>query len=148
MMMTCTNLSDAVELQTEESLLPAIRSALESLPILDRQLIALHFGGGLSPIEIGNALALPHAAIRQLLRTAVASMHASLVDQGIADPISDDTVRRAVTSGLPAPIGLYEKVQQRISNALHTTGTMRHEISLTARFAILLTVYITCTHQH
>lgn len=147
-MMTCTKPIEAAPEQHEDRVLPEVRSALESLPILDRQLLALHFGGGLTPVEIGNALALPHATIQQLLRTAAASMRTCLKYRGIAELVSDDMMRRAVTSGLPAPTGLYEKVQQRLSAALCRNGILRREIGLAGRFAILLAVYIACIQQH
>jgi hypothetical protein len=147
-MMTCTNLREIETLNPEERLVPAVRRALQMLPLFDRQLIALHFGGGLSHVQIANALALPCNFIHQRLRASVTSLRACVSREGVAEPVSDDCVGRAVTSGIPVPGGLYEKVQQRISAALHATGNLRREIDLASRFAILLTVYLGAIRQH
>jgi hypothetical protein len=125
----------------EERLLPAIRRAMHALPLLDRQLIALHFAGGLSAHEIASALALPRTFILQRLRAANCGLRDRLSRDGIPETVSNDCVGRALTSGFSAPSGLYGKIQQRLSAALQVRGSLRREIGLAGRFAILLAVY-------
>lgn len=129
-------MTNRIESLRHGRLLLAIRSALYRLYAFDRQLIALHFGGGLSHVQIAEALELPVATIHSRLSSAVANVNNSLNHDGIHGLVSRENLARAITTGKAAPRKLYGKVQQRILNALLNAGTRQCDpnISDASRF--------------
>lgn len=129
-------MTNRIESLRHGRLLTEIRSALYRLYALDRQLIALHFGGGLSHLQIAEALELPVATIRSRLGSAVANVNSILKHDGVQGLVSRENLTRAVTTGKATPRDLYGKVQQRILDALLNAGAGSREpdISDVSRF--------------
>lgn len=120
--------SNATSPETAEQgeLLSALRSALDRLPLPERQVVALHFGAELSQEEIGAALGATQQAISYRLKRALETLRENLARAGFAAAapwLGAAGLHQALTSGLEAPAGLRERVLEGLAQAAR--GSLR-----------------------
>ena len=65
--------TESVDVESRGELLDALRAAMQELPFADRQLLAMHYGGGLTHNEIGTALSIPRRTVSHRIDEAVPS---------------------------------------------------------------------------
>jgi RNA polymerase sigma-70 factor (ECF subfamily) len=71
-------------------LFAALQGKLGTLPSLDRQLIAMHFGAGMTQYEISSALSIPRTTIASRIEKVLGLLRGSLSQAGFAGvPIAD-----------------------------------------------------------
>ncbi len=91
----------------------ALRQAIGTLPPTDQQLLALHFGGGMTFADIGNALDTPSTTVSYRLKKTVEKLRAYLSKSGFASTglfTVDGELSDALLSGARVPTGLREKL--------------------------------------
>jgi RNA polymerase sigma-70 factor (ECF subfamily) len=95
----------------------ALRHEYERLPELDRQLIGLHYGGGLTQQEISEALSIPQQTISNHLNRTLKSLRSALSVAGYAAlPIAiAEGIGDALRSGAEPPTGLQHSVLAKIA---------------------------------
>src|SRR5579872_3311938 len=99
-----------------DELLVALRRVMHELPALERQLVALHFGAGLTQQEIGAALSIPQQTISFKIKKVLEDLRGRLSIAGFAAAaplLSAEWMREAICSGVPAPQGLHAHVVSR-----------------------------------
>jgi RNA polymerase sigma-70 factor (ECF subfamily) len=136
----------------------ALRRACDLLPELERQLIGLHFGGGLTQLEISQALSIPQQTISYRINQSLKLLRANLTSVGYSAAIpilAGSEFADALCSGAAAPTGLREKVlsalakprpvhSQRYSRKM-TTGKAAASSSLaTGTAAVLVAGAVVC----
>lgn len=102
-----------------ESLLAALRCSLDALPLTDRQLVALRFGGGLSTEEIARGMSLTRAAITRRIKSTLMRLRADLRRAGFPSAIcavTPKTLNEAISESAPVPPGLYERVLHQVEH--------------------------------
>lgn len=97
----------------------ALQAKLMELADTDRELIALHFGGGISQSELSKELAISQQTISYRISRILKDLRAGLTASGFAAavPLSAEFLQSALTSGHAPPSGLYAAVQQRMKTA-------------------------------
>jgi RNA polymerase sigma-70 factor (ECF subfamily) len=91
----------------------ALRSEFDRLPELERQLIGMHFGGGLSQQEIGDALSMPQQTISYRLNETLKVLRSKLSSAGFAAAVpmlAGRGLMELLSSGRAAPMGLHGKI--------------------------------------
>jgi RNA polymerase sigma-70 factor, ECF subfamily len=91
----------------------AVRQKLNSLPELERQLLSLHFGGGLTQQEIGEAMAMPQQTVSYKITETLKRLRGALSSAGFAAAlplIETRGLADVLCSGMTAPPGLHAKV--------------------------------------
>ncbi len=109
------------DLTEREEQLDVLRASMVRLPLLDRQVLALSFAGGLSQAEIGAALSISRMAISRRLAKACAEIRAHLAQAGYAAVlplVSAEGLCEAFCSGYAAPPGLRARVLEGASTAV------------------------------
>ncbi len=109
-----------------EELHSALRRFLGQLPIPERQLVALYFGGGLSHEEIAASFSLPRPTVSFKIKKTLETLRTNLAQAGFAAAaplLTDEGVGAALCSGLEAPSGLREKVMGRLDQATLGSNT-------------------------
>ena len=117
-----TQLTPESNAETSE-LQNALRDEYQRLPEIERQLIGLHFGGGLSQQEIGNVLSMPQQTISYRLNEALKSLRTRLSAAGFASAAPLLTLRGMnviLTSGQQSPAGLSARIT-KLANARNTS---------------------------
>ncbi|MCK6473058.1 MAG: sigma-70 family RNA polymerase sigma factor [Planctomycetes bacterium] len=100
----------------EHELLGRLRGMLGALPEIERQLVALYYGAGLTQEEIGEALALPQRTVSAKLKGSLDRLRKSLAGAGLAAAVpvlTDATLSDALSSGPKVPGGLLERTLAR-----------------------------------
>ncbi|HYF49654.1 MAG TPA: sigma-70 family RNA polymerase sigma factor [Planctomycetota bacterium] len=90
-----------------------LRKRILELPELDRQLVGLHFGGGLTQREIGDALSMPQQTVSFRLAESLRRLRSSLATAGFASAgafLDSGGIERTLSSGVQTPPALVEKV--------------------------------------
>jgi RNA polymerase sigma-70 factor (ECF subfamily) len=97
----------------------ALQAKLLELADTDRELIALHFGGGISQSELSKELSISQQTISYRISRIVKELRSSLAASGFAAavPLSAEFLQSALTSGHAPPSGLYAAVKQRLNVA-------------------------------
>jgi len=96
----------------------ALRRVVQELPALDRQLIALHFGAGLTQQEIGAALSIPQQTISFKIKKVLDDLRGRLSVAGFAAAaplVSAEFLSKAICGGLPAPHGLSARLLAKLA---------------------------------
>jgi len=108
------------------AVLCALRRTLDDLPLEERQLVALHFAGGLSHEEISQAMAVKRSEVEHQLAEAQKLIRRKLADEGIemAQQISAGSLTDAICSGYPVPPGLFERVMRKVEQHCATDGSL------------------------
>jgi RNA polymerase sigma-70 factor (ECF subfamily) len=109
--------SDTVDGTAEDAehneLLVTLRRVLHDLPALERQVVALHFGAGLTQQEIGAALSIPQQTISFKIKKVLEDLRGRLSLAGFtaaAPLLSAEWMNEAICSGIPAPHGMSAQV--------------------------------------
>ncbi|HYF50393.1 MAG TPA: sigma-70 family RNA polymerase sigma factor, partial [Planctomycetota bacterium] len=116
--------SAAVEDPAESELSQALRDKLQTLPALERQLVGLHYGGGLTQAEIGETLSMPQQTISYKLNEALKTLRSNLKSAGFAAAaplLESGKLCDALSGGHAAPATLQAKVTATLS--AKSTGT-------------------------
>ena len=106
--------------EQRDELVQALRDHLEMLPDLERQLVALYYGGGLSQGEIAAEMSLPRRTVASRMEGALQRLQRRLTQTGIAAPaapVSAGALEEAICSGYEIPATLHQKVLDRIAQA-------------------------------
>jgi RNA polymerase sigma-70 factor (ECF subfamily) len=102
--------TDGVE---KNELTLALRELLEGLPSIDRQMLALHFGAGLTQEEVGKSLALSQRVVSYKLKDVLERLRTELAHNGYAAAVplvSVEGLRQVISSGARVPSGLHQRV--------------------------------------
>jgi len=120
----------AVEDPAENELSQALRDKLQTLPPLERQLVGLHFGGGLTQQEIGETLSMPQQTISYRLNEALKSLRVSLKSAGFAAAaplLESGKLCDALAGGHTVPATLQAKVSAAMSaKSAGSYASVRH----------------------
>lgn len=94
---TATNMDDVMNRSSPEpspperterkELLGALKGAMEALSDRERSLLSLYYGGGLSQVEIGEALAIPQRTVSMRIQKAVETLRVQLRQSGCAGAV-------------------------------------------------------------
>lgn len=106
------------EVQIESSeLVSALRREFERLPELDRQMIGLHYGGGLTQQEISEELSMPQQTVSNHLNRTLKSLRSALSIAGyVAIPLAmTEGIGEALCSGAQPSSGFQRRVLERIA---------------------------------
>ncbi len=104
------------ELEGHENL-ASMRGALEHLPASDRQMIVLHYGGGLSLNEIGKMLSMSSSTVSFRVRKSMEKLRTRLVPTGapaLGLVECEVLLTQAICSGCPVPDEFIHGVGQRL----------------------------------
>jgi RNA polymerase sigma-70 factor (ECF subfamily) len=102
----------------------ALLAEFKRLPELDRQVVGLHFGGGMTQQEIGQALSVPQQTVSYRLNEALRHLRSTLTAGGYAIGVPAMFAKifgDALCTGATVPPGLRERVMARIA----ARGSMR-----------------------
>ena len=130
-----------------KELLDALVKALDELPLVDRQLVALYYGGGLTKGEIAQKMSTTRSAISMRIKKSHARLcsHLSQAGYPAMDPqLSAAALNEAICTGSPVPPGLYERVLEQVERHRARLVSIRASrrsralktVSLVARVAI------------
>ncbi len=92
----------------------SLRDALARLPILERAVLALHYGGGMPIEEIAKSLSIPRRAIADRMRQSLETLRRECIVEP-SNFIEADQIRIAISSGATAPLGLRSQVESIVS---------------------------------
>ncbi len=109
-----------------EELLAALRSQLDSLPRLQRELLVLYYGGELSQRQMSRALAIPQQTISHRINEALAELRSALTKAGFAAAlplVREEGLSEAICGGHATPPGLSEKIAAQALRAPTTVGS-------------------------
>lgn len=119
----------------------ALRDRMQALPPLERQLMGLHYGGGLTQQEISEALSIPQQTISYRLGEALKGLRASLKTAGFAAAVpllESGKLGDVLCSGAKIPPGLRGRVLDGVTsraagkslrNAKQSVRKVRHAAS-------------------
>jgi hypothetical protein len=94
-----------------------IRSRIADLSALDRQLVILHFGAGLSVDEIGHTYKIPHHTVAFRVKRAAELLRAWVSALDATARLDARHIGDAICSGFRAPSGLYRKIEPQLHQA-------------------------------
>ncbi len=121
------NYSSSAFLERKE-LLTALVKALDELPLVDRQLVALYYGGGLTKGEIAQKMSTTRSAISMRIKRSHARLCAHLSQAGYPamDPmLNAAALNEAICTGSPVPPGLYERVLEQVERHRSRLASIR-----------------------
>jgi hypothetical protein len=93
----------------------SLRDALARLPVLERAVLALHYGGGMPIDEIAQSLCIPRRAIADRMRQSMETLRRECTVEP-NNSIEAEQIRTAISSGAAAPLGLRSRVEASISS--------------------------------
>ena len=99
-----------------EEVLTALRRVLGELPALDQQIVAMHFGGGLTQEEIGAALATPQRTVSFRIAKALEGIRAGMTRAGFAAAmpmLMTEHLNNALCSGSTLPTAVSQQIVSR-----------------------------------
>ena len=100
-----------------EEVAAALRRVFDGLPTLDRQIVALHFGGGLTQEEIGEALSTPQRTVSHRMSKVLEQIRSNLVGAGFAAAVPvllADHLNAALCCGETIPPELSRQILKHI----------------------------------
>ncbi|MCK6471752.1 MAG: sigma-70 family RNA polymerase sigma factor [Planctomycetes bacterium] len=118
---------DAPTLRAEEpaaeqkELLTMLQQGLEELPELNRQIIALYYGAGMSQAQIGQSVDLSQRMVGYKLEETLKLLRSRLAQAGLAaaaPALGSETLAQAVCSGYTPPAHLCSSVLARLDSAV------------------------------
>lgn len=101
-------------------MLATLRGVLERLPALERRMLALYYGGGLSQEEIASQLAMPKRTVSHRIQRALEQLRAELVGMGLATSlplVGAEGLGEAFTVGGAPPVTAGQEI---VAQALRT----------------------------
>jgi RNA polymerase sigma-70 factor (ECF subfamily) len=151
-MMTIQAESPAESAARAETLI-SLQAALNELPALSRQVVALYYGAELSQREIGTALSIPERTVSHKLQEALAALRSGMTKAGFAAAVPavlDSSLAEALLSAHDAPTGLREKIlvttTRTVRESLRTAASQSRRVAVvksSAAFVWTLTAALT-----
>jgi RNA polymerase sigma factor (sigma-70 family) len=108
----------APDLQGKAELAGALRGALEKLQSADRQLVALHYGGGMSHQEISAQLGIPRRTVSYKIQEALKRLRLALTQAGFAAAVpmlAPEQLGQLLSSGSVAPSLLRVRTLEQVA---------------------------------
>ncbi len=106
--------TDSPERSAEKSELSEILGkAVDGLTALDRKIVSLYYGAGMSQQEVGEALTMPQTTISHRIQEILENLRADLRRAGFTAGLSmleEGTLAEVILSGHPVPQGLLKGV--------------------------------------
>ena len=99
---------------TPESLPSLVRRGLMNLSALDRQLVVLHFGAGLTTDELGRTFEIPRRTVVYRVARAAERLCVGVPENNSGEALESGGIADAFCSGFRAPSGLYRKIEARL----------------------------------
>ncbi|MCK6470292.1 MAG: sigma-70 family RNA polymerase sigma factor [Planctomycetes bacterium] len=113
--------ASAAEADAERGeLLGALRAVVGRLPVPERRMVALYYGGGLSQEEIAETMAMPKRTVSYRLQKALEQLREDLTRAGFAAAaplLAGDRLAEALCGGAQAPATLAPRVLEGVSRA-------------------------------
>lgn len=101
-------------------LLGALRAVVGRLPVPERRMVALYYGGGLSQEEIAETMAMPKRTVSYRMQKALERLREDLTRAGFAAAaplLAGDRLAEALCGGAQAPATLAPRVLEGVSKA-------------------------------
>lgn len=101
-------------------LLGALRAVVGKLPVPERRMVALYYGGGLSQEEIAETMAMPKRTVSYRLQKALEQLREDLTRAGFAAAaplLAGDRLAEALCTGVQAPATLAPRVLEGVGKA-------------------------------
>lgn len=117
-----TDTADAME---RRELIAMLRTQIDNLPELERTLLACCFGASMSHRKIADVVGIPDRTVTHKINQILARLRTSLGKASVAAAIpmlAQDHILEAMTTGLPCPTGMGEKLLKGIQNHEHGIG--------------------------
>lgn len=105
----------------QKELLATLQKGLEELPELNRQLVALYYGAGMSQAQVGQSVDLSQRMVGYKLEETLKLLRSRLAQAGLAaaaPALGSETLSQAVCSGYPPPADLCSSVMARLDSAV------------------------------
>ncbi len=113
---------DRSEERTE--LVGTLQDCIAELPELNRQLVSLYFGAGMTQAQIGASVDLSQRMVGYKIEETLKTLRARLAQAGLAVPaLGGDLIAQAVCSGHPVPAGLGAELMGCIDTAVAAKGS-------------------------
>jgi RNA polymerase sigma factor (sigma-70 family) len=106
----------------------ALRREFTQLPDSDRQLVALHFAGGLSQNQISDALSIPQQTVSYRINKTLKQLRTQLAAAGYATALpflAGGALGTALSSGVQTPTGLRSRIMKQCGPQSSVTGHRR-----------------------
>lgn len=105
----------------QKELLATLQKSLEELPELNRQLVALYYGAGMSQAQVGESVDLSQRMVGYKLEETLKLLRSRLAQAGLAaaaPALGSETLAQAVCSGYAPPAHLCASVMARLDSAV------------------------------
>lgn len=105
----------------QKELLATLQKGLEELPELNRQLVALYYGAGMSQAQVGQSVDLSQRMVGYKLEETLKLLRSRLAQAGLAaaaPALGSETLAQAVCSGYAPPAHLCSSVLARLDSAV------------------------------
>lgn len=105
----------------QKELLATLQKSLEELPELNRQLVALYYGAGMSQAQVGQSVDLSQRMVGYKLEETLKLLRSRLAQAGLAataPALGGETLAQAVCSGHTPPAHLCASVMSRLDSAV------------------------------
>ncbi len=115
-----TDMKPVAEDPAQAELMSALRAVMQELPASDQQLVALHYGAGLSLREMSAVLTVPRQTLHFQVNKALGTLKSKLAAAGFAAMVpllTESNIGQALVSGAKCPSGLREAVLHKVGNA-------------------------------
>ena len=102
-----------------DEVLSALRDELNGMPEQMQCMLALHFGGGLSQQEVGEALQIPRRTVSHQIEECLKALRTRLTESGFAAAgslVTAGGLSEAICSGHPVPPYLHARILRRIAS--------------------------------
>ncbi len=122
----------------KEELLDVLRKLVWKLPQTEREMVALHYGAGLSQAEIARELGMPPRTLSARFAAVLSDLREKLSAAGLAAGLpllSDSILAEAVTSGCAMPAGFSLRV---VGKVLSDVGRSSERMAATAPVATVV----------
>ena len=130
--------------KSRSEVLSALRCTLDELPLQHRQMVALHFAGGLTQEEIAAELSLNKSTVDARITSALNQIRSKFpeYESDTAHHINSSLLNEAICAGYPVPPGLFDRVMRQVERhcperVCVPTDTSRKEIRVTLIRAVL-----------
>lgn len=101
-------------------LLGALRAVVGQLPVPERRMVALYYGGGLSQEEIAETMAMPKRTVSYRMQKALERLREDLTRAGFAAAapmLAGERLGEALCGGVQAPATLAPRVLESVGKA-------------------------------
>ncbi len=134
------NTASEGSLEQSESI-KALKYAYKILEEPERQLLTLHFGGGLTKAEIAKALALSSRTVSYRIQVTLEKLRNQLVKAGLAaSALNADLLCDAICSGSEPPMDLTMKISHMAEQIPEQAGAAGSSVGLVWKLAGVLSL--------